>query len=172
MKIQVKKLYDDVVLPQYQTEGAAGMDLIVHGYSELHSTRVNSNDVNNPLVITQFEGITKVIMNPHERLRVTCGFAISIPKGYELQIRARSGNSIKKGLCLANGIGTVDSDYRGEIGAILLNSSEFPVEVCVGDRVAQAVLAKHETVEFDEVSDLDETVRGTGGLGSTGYKSN
>lgn len=99
---------------------------------------------------------------------IPTGIAIALPTGYEMQVRGRSGLAAKHGIALANGIGTIDSDYRGEIGVILLNSSRDDFMVEPGMRIAQGVISRYETAEWDEVTTLDETVRGTGGYGSTG----
>lgn len=131
-------------LPSYKTMGSAGMDLYAN--------------IDEPITI-----------KPLERVLIPTGLYISIPYGYEAQIRARSGLALKHGISLANGIGTVDSDYRGEIGVILINLSKEEYIVNRGDRIAQMVIIKYERAEFIEVPDLDTTDRGTGGFGHTGY---
>lgn len=131
-------------LPNYETKGAAGMDLYAN--------------IDKPIVI-----------KPLERILVPTGLYISIPDGYEAQIRARSGLALRHGISLANGIGTIDSDYRGEIGVILINLSEEEYTVNRGDRIAQLVIIKYERVQFTEVATLDVTDRGKGGFGHTGY---
>ncbi|NLX61759.1 MAG: dUTP diphosphatase [Tissierellia bacterium] len=131
-------------LPTYKTTGSAGMDL--------HA------NIEEPIVL-----------KPLERALIPTGLYISIPQGYEAQIRARSGMALKHGITLANGIGTIDSDYRGEIGVILVNLSNEEYIINSGDRVAQLVIAKYERVELEEVESLDETERGSGGFGHTGY---
>ena len=143
MKVVVKRLHNDVKTPLYQTEHSAGRDL--EAFIQ--------------------ESIT---IKPHERVIIPTGIAIALPHGYEAQIRARSGMAAKYGVVPANGIGTIDADYRGEIGVVLLNTSNDEFAVEPGMRVAQMVIAKYETVEWDEVEELDDTVRGTGGYGSTG----
>ncbi len=110
-----------------------------------------------------------VILAPLERKVIPTGFAISLPAGYEAQIRARSGLSLKHGIAPANGVGTIDSDYRGEVGVILANLSNEPFEVTPDMRIAQMVIARYEKAEWDEVVSLDETERGEGGYGSTGH---
>ncbi|MCF6464685.1 dUTP diphosphatase [Clostridium sp. Cult2] len=131
-------------LPNYKTVGSAGMDL--------HA------NIDEPILI-----------KPLERVLVSTGLFISIPKGYEAQIRARSGLALKHGISLANGIGTIDSDYRGEIGVILINLSNDDYIIKRGDRIAQMVFVKYERAELMEVSTLDSTDRGEGGFGHTGY---
>ncbi|GFN36462.1 dUTP diphosphatase [Tepidimicrobium xylanilyticum] len=143
MKIKVVNK-SNFPLPSYKTKGSAGMDL----YANLD------------------ESIT---IKPMERVLVPTGLYISIPNGYEAQIRARSGLALKHGITLANGIGTIDSDYRGEIGVILLNLSKEDYTINRGDRIAQLVIVKYERVEFEEVLSLDSTERGEGGFGHTGY---
>lgn len=143
MKISIKKLKPNAVLPSFATTHAAGMDI--------------SACIDEPITL-----------QPHERAVIPAGFAIALPVGYEAQVRGRSGLAAKHGIMPANGVGTIDADYRGEVGAILLNTSNEPFVVEPGMRVAQLVIAKHETVEWSEVEVLDETTRGEGGYGSTG----
>lgn len=130
-------------LPTYATKGSAGMDL-----------RANLQE--------------DVVIAPGERKLIPTGLKISLPVGYEAQIRPRSGLALKKGVTVLNSPGTVDSDYIGDIGVILINHGEESFTVSNGDRIAQMVIAKHETVEFEQVESLDETERGAGGFGSTG----
>lgn len=130
-------------LPAYATEYSAGMDL--------------KADIDEPIVL-----------KPFERVFFPTGLYIALPKGYEAQIRSRSGLGCKYGVIVAQGIGTVDNDYRGEIKVCLVNISNENFVVNPGERIAQMVVAKHETVEWDEVSELDSTVRGEGGFGHTG----
>ena len=130
-------------LPQYQTNGSAGMDLLAAVETE-------------------------IVIAPGERAIIPTGLYIELPEGYELQIRGRSGLAAKSGIMPANGIGTIDTDYRGEIGVILLNTSKEPFTVRRGDRIAQGVLAQYEQVAWQEVEVVSETARGTGGFGSTG----
>ena len=101
---------------------------------------------------------------------VKTGLFIALPVGYEAQIRPRSGLALKKGITVLNAPGTVDADYRGEVGAILLNCGDEPFVVEKGERIAQMVIARHEQAEFDFVEELDETERGSGGYGHTGVK--
>jgi dUTP pyrophosphatase len=130
-------------LPSYQTEGSAGMDIYAS---------VKNN----------------IIINPLERVLIPTGLFIALPKGYEAQIRPRSGLAIKQGLTCLNTPGTIDSDYRGEINVILINLSNEVQTIKNGDRIAQMVLAKYEIGKWDLVDSLDETSRGSGGFGSTG----
>ena len=130
-------------LPSYQTEGSAGMDIFAS---------VKNN----------------IIINPLERVLIPTGLFIALPKGFEAQIRPRSGLAIKQGLTCLNTPGTIDSDYRGEINVILINLSNEVQTIKNGDRVAQMVIAKYEIGEWNLVDTLDETARGSGGFGSTG----
>jgi dUTP pyrophosphatase len=130
-------------LPAYQTEGSAGMDIYAS---------VKNN----------------IIINPLERVLIPTGLFIALPKGFEAQIRPRSGLAIKQGLTCLNSPGTIDSDYRGEINVILINLSNEVQTIKNGDRVAQMVIAKYEIGEWNLVESLDETERGSGGFGSTG----
>ncbi|CAM1338905.1 dUTP diphosphatase [Tenacibaculum aestuarii] len=129
--------------PTYETEGSAGMDL-----------RANIDEA--------------IILKPLERAIIKTGLFIALPVGYEAQVRPRSGLAAKKGITVLNSPGTVDADYRGEIGVILVNLSNEEFIVNDGERIAQLVIAKHERVNWQEVAVLDETERGAGGFGSTG----
>ncbi len=143
MKVSIKKVRDGAVLPRYQTALAAGMDIVAC--------------IDTPATIT-----------PHGRATIPTGIAIALPPGYEAQIRARSGMAAKFGVVPANGVGTIDADYRGELHVTLLNTSTQDFIVAPGMRIAQMVIARHETAEWTEVDELDETERGAGGHGSTG----
>ena len=143
-KIQLKiKLEDGAVMPQYQTEHAAGFD-------------VNAN-VKEPVTI-----------RPGERMLIPTGLKMAIPPGYEAQVRPRSGLAIKQGISIVNTPGTVDADYRGEIGIILINHGKEDFIVNPKDRIAQIIINKVEHPELLQAEELDETKRGEGGFGSTG----
>lgn len=111
-----------------------------------------------------------VELKPLERRLVPTGLFIELPKGFEAQIRPRSGLAIKKGLTVLNTPGTIDADYRGEIGVILINLSDFTVTVEDGERICQMIISSHETVQWQSVASLNETERGAGGFGHTGVK--
>lgn len=130
-------------LPAYETIQSAGMDL-----------RANLDQ--------------PVTLQPMERRLIPTGLFMSLPAGYEAQVRPRSGLAIKKGITVLNSPGTIDADYRGEVGVILINLSQDPFIINDGERIAQMVIASHEQVEWQPVDTLDETVRGTGGFGHTG----
>jgi len=132
-------------LPSYQTTASAGMDL-----------RANNQE--------------PVELKPLERAIIPTGIYIEIPSGYEAQIRPRSGLAAKKGISLVNSPGTIDADYRGEIGVIMVNLSNEPFTVEKGERIAQMVIAKHEQAKWVLVDELGESERGAGGFGSTGVK--
>jgi dUTP pyrophosphatase len=132
-------------LPFYATKAAAGVDL--------------------KAVIT-----APVTLKPLERKIIGTGLKIALPEGYEAQVRPRSGLAAKHGISVLNAPGTIDSDYRGEIGVILVNLSNDPFTVEPGERIAQLVLAKHEQIEWKLTAQLTETDRGSGGFGSTGKK--
>ncbi len=132
-------------LPNYETLASAGMDL-----------RANLTE--------------SIILNPLERAIVKTGLFIELPIGYEAQVRPRSGLAAKKGITVLNSPGTVDADYRGEIGVILVNLSNEPFTIENGERIAQLIIAQHERAEWIEVTILSETDRGAGGFGSTGVK--
>jgi dUTP pyrophosphatase len=133
----------DVPLPSYQTPGAAGFDLCA-AISE------------------------SVTIAPGTRRLIPTGFAIAIPKGYEGQVRPRSGLALKHGLSIVNSPGTIDSDYRGEVAIVLINHGNEAVEVKPLSRIAQMVIARVEQPNLELVDELDETTRGAGGYGSTG----
>lgn len=109
-----------------------------------------------------------IVMPPLGRALVPTGLFMALPKGYEAQVRPRSGMALKQGVTVLNSPGTIDADYRGEIGVILINLSDVEVKINDGDRIAQMVIGKYEQVVFDEVEKLDETERGSGGFGHTG----
>ncbi|QDW26884.1 dUTP diphosphatase [Pedobacter sp. KBS0701] len=130
-------------LPQYETANAAGMDLRA--------------------AITE-----EIILKPLQRLLVPTGLFIELPIGYEAQIRPRSGLAYKHGISIVNSPGTIDADYRGEIKVLLVNLSDTDFKIVNGDRIAQMIVAKHETVSWQTVEQLGETARGEGGYGHTG----
>lgn len=132
-------------LPNYETIASAGMDL-----------RANISE--------------PIVLNPLERAIVKTGLFIELPIGYEAQVRPRSGLAAKKGITVLNSPGTIDADYRGEIGVILVNLSNETFTVENGERIAQLIIAKHERAEWISVETLTETSRGEGGFGSTGIK--
>jgi len=132
-------------LPAYATALSAGMDL-----------RANISE--------------PIVLRPMERRLIPTGLYMSLPAGYEAQVRPRSGLALKKGITVLNSPGTIDADYRGEIGVLLINLSAEDFVVNDGERIAQMVIARHETAEFVEVETLDETERGAGGYGHTGVK--
>ena len=111
-----------------------------------------------------------IVMKPLERRLIPTGLHIALPEGYEAQVRPRSGLALKHGITVLNAPGTVDADYRGEVGVLLINLSEEPFVVNDGERIAQMVIARHEQGEFIQVEALDETERGEGGYGHTGVK--
>ncbi len=144
MKIQVVNRGHQP-LPQYATPQSAGMDL-----------RANLEE--------------PITLKPLERRLIPTGLHIALPAGYEAQVRPRSGLALKKGITVLNSPGTIDADYRGEIGVLLINLSQDDFIVNDGERIAQMIIARHEQGEFVEVDVLDETERGEGGYGHTGVK--
>ena len=130
-------------LPSYETLFSAGMDI-----------RANISE--------------SIVLNPLERAIIKTGLFMSLPRGLEAQVRPRSGLAAKKGITVLNSPGTIDADYRGEVGVILINLSQDCFTVNNGDRIAQLVIARHEQIKWKEVTVLDETDRGEGGFGSTG----
>ena len=142
LSVQIMNI-SDLPLPTYHSDGSAGMDF-----------RANVAE--------------PVIISPQTRAIVPTGIHVALPQGYELQIRGRSGLAAKYGISLVNGVGTIDSDYRGEIQVILINTGDQPFTINHGDRIAQGIVARYERVEWQLSQDLDATGRGAGGLGSTG----
>jgi len=144
--VRVRRLphNQDLPLPCYATDGAAGMDLVAA--------------VTEPVVVA-----------PGQRVLIPTGLAIALPPGYELQVRPRSGLALRNGIVLPNSPGTIDEDYRGEIQVIVLNTGSEPFRVERGTRIAQAVLAPVVRAAWEEVGDLDVTARNVGGFGSTGH---
>tara|TARA_B100000809_G_scaffold121002_1_gene119209 strand:+ start:88 stop:537 length:450 start_codon:yes stop_codon:yes gene_type:complete len=141
--VRIKKLGTAVAgSPVYMTEGSAGMDL--------------------PAAISQ-----PLVLKPGERVLVPCGFALAIPRGYEGQVRPRSGLALREGLSILNAPGTIDSDYRGEVSVILANLGDRDICIEPGQRIAQLVIAPVATVVLEEVDELGSTARGEGGFGHT-----
>ena len=146
MKVECKIVnHSKHPLPQYATAYSAGMDL-----------RANLE--------------TPIVLNPLERVMVPTGIFIELPIGYEAQVRPRSGLAIKSGIIVVNSPGTIDADYRGEVKVILGNMSNESFEIKDGERIAQMIIAKHETVIWNEVNELTDTERGEGGFGHSGTK--
>ena len=145
MKVGIKRLphATDLPLPHYATQGSAGLDLLAA--------------VDEPIELL-----------PGQRLAVPTGIAIELPLGVEAQVRPRSGLALNHGVTCLNSPGTIDSDYRGEIKAILINHGEAPFKISRGMKIAQVVIARHEIAEMTEVDTLSDTARGAGGFGSTG----
>lgn len=143
VRVKVKKIHPNAVIPQYKTSGSAGFDLYA---------------------------IEDVEIQPGETKQIRTGLIFEIPEGYEIQIRPRSGMSLKTPLRISNAPGTIDSDYRGEVMIIAENTSIMPFSVEKGTRIAQGVLQKVPQAEFIEVERVSETERGEGGFGSTGIK--
>jgi len=144
-KIQIKKLSNSVSIPKYETPGASGMDITAY---------IENN----------------IIINPGEKALIATGFSIAIPKGYEVQIRPRSGLAVKKNITVLNTPGTIDADYRGEIKVILINLGNEKFIIENGDRIAQMVVCPVIQASLEEVEELSDTQRGSGGFGSTGTK--
>lgn len=145
VRIRVHRLATDLPLPSRASEGSAGVDL-----------RAALD--------------TPVTLGPGDRALIPTGLRLEIPLGFEGQVRPRSGLALKKGVTVLNSPGTIDSDYRGEVGVVLINLSQEPVTFERGDRIAQLVVARAEAVEWDAVEDLGDSDRGTGGFGSSGRR--
>jgi dUTP pyrophosphatase len=143
LKVKIQKICEDAVLPKYAHETDAGMDL----YS-----------------------VKRYVLKPRHRLLARTGLKMEIPRGYEMQIRPKSGLALKEGITVLNTPGTVDSDYRGEVGVILINHSSKTCRIEKNQKIAQAVFNKIEKAKLTEVKRVNETERGEGGFGSTGLK--
>ena len=145
MKIEIVRLAHakDLSLPFYATEGSAGLDLLAAVDADTE-------------------------LKPGARAAIPTGIALAVPQGYEAQVRPRSGLALTHGITCLNSPGTIDSDYRGEIKAILINHGDAPFAIKRGMKIAQIVIARHEQATFVEVEELGATVRGAGGFGSTG----
>ena len=160
-------------LPSYETPASAGMDVranfdnIVEKFlfnttiKEHENVRIDVNGETHHLI----ESIT---INPGGRALIPTGLRVAIPEGYEIQVRPRSGLALKNGITLLNTPGTIDADYRGDIGVIVINHGTEPFTIIAGDRIGQIVLNKVERIEWKEVDNLSDTIRGEGGFGSTG----
>ena len=151
--VAIELMWDDgadtsLGVPEYASDGAAGADL-----------RAN------------FVDRGSVVVNPGARVLVPTGLRLAIPDGFEVQLRPRSGLALKHGITLPNSPGTIDSDYRGPLGVIVMNAGTEPFEIAHGDRIAQMIVAPVVRADFREVSALSDTVRGAGGFGSTGVSS-
>jgi dUTP pyrophosphatase len=141
LTIHFKKLHEDAVIPKYAHEGDAGMDL---------------------------HAIDSYIIPTRESMLIKTGLSLALPQGYEAQVRPRSGLALKNQITVLNSPGTIDSGYRGEVGVILVNHSRKTYEVKKGDRIAQLIIARHESPRIEEIVNLEESVRGEAGFGSTG----
>jgi len=144
MEVKIKKLNPKAILPSYQTEHAAAMD--VHACLDEPMT-----------------------LQPLERAMIPTGLAFEIPEGYEMQVRARSGLSIKHGLTMVNGVGTIDADYRGELNILVINLGQEAFVIEPDMRVAQLLVTRYDKVTWQLAEMLSDTDRGTGGFGSTGF---
>jgi len=144
-KIHIKKLSSSVSIPRYETPGSSGMDIAAH---------IKDN----------------IIINPGEKALIPTGFSMAVPKGFEVQIRPRSGLAVKKNITVLNTPGTIDADYRGEVKVILINLGKESFIIENGERIAQMVVCPVVQADLEEVKELSSTERGLGGFGSTGTK--
>lgn len=162
-------------LPSYETPASAGMDIratfdnIVEKF--LFNTTISRHDEvytdeNGEIKTTQV--INYITINPGGRVLIPTGLRVAIPEGYEIQVRPRSGLALKNGITILNTPGTIDADYRGDIGVIIINHGTEPFIIKAGDRIGQIVLNKVERIEWQQVDTLPDTIRGEGGFGSTG----
>lgn len=165
MKVQVIKNTNNE-LPAYADAGCSGVDL------RADLRLINKKYLFSCEVIQKpsSDFINRIIIKPEGRALIPTGLHVAIPDGYEIQVRSRSGLALKYGVIITQGIGTIDSSYRGDIGVILTNTGTEPFEIEHGDRIAQAVLVKVEHIDWEVVKNLDETERGEGGFGNSGIK--
>ena len=139
--IQLLDGHSEAILPQYQTEGSAGLDL---------------------------KSAEETTLEAGKRALISCGFSMALPAGFEAQIRPRSGLAYKKGITVLNSPGTIDCDYRGEVKVLLINHGDEDFKIEKGDRIAQMVIAAYQPINWNVVADLEESERGAGGFGHTG----
>jgi dUTP pyrophosphatase len=165
LPVKLAKAYPDAIVPQYQTPLSAGVDL--HAYLPLtrEERRIN------PGHVEIIEAHHPIVIYPGQRKLIETGLKMAIPQGYELQIRPRSGNAYKNGITVLNSPGTIDSDYRGQIGVLIINHGEREFVVKHGDRIAQGVFVAIPQAAFEIVDKLDETERGEGAYGHTGTEA-
>ena len=159
--LRVKKLFPDAQLPVRGSVYASGMDVFAYKFDRIYTRH-------GVLQGLPVEEMTQYILQVHDRILISTGLSVAIDPGYEIQVRPRSGNALKKGLTVLNTPGTIDADYRGTVGIILINLGHEHQVIDLGERIAQLVVAPVCLSEVIEVTDLDETTRGTGGFGSTG----
>ncbi|HYV97395.1 MAG TPA: dUTP diphosphatase [Gemmatimonadaceae bacterium] len=167
MSILFEPLHVGVTPPQRATAASAGYDL--RAWFAGGAVDVWSGAERAPRMLEEHDGAHALWLDPGDRAVIPLGFRASTPRGVEAQVRARSGTALKLGLILANGPGTIDPDYTGEWGVLVLNASNVPVRVAHGDRIAQLVLARFEVLPFTQGTVVQTTER-TGGFGSTGVK--
>lgn len=164
MKIRIQKCNEDVKIPLYKTKGSAGLDFVANNFKKLY---YYDSSVGAETYEDNFKGKDNILLEPNERLLVGTGLKMEIPLEYELQVRPRSGLALNDGLTVLNSPGTIDSDYRGEIGVILINNGNVAHRIRLGERIAQGVFNKVEQAIFIE-DFLNKTERGDNGYGSTG----
>ena len=157
--LRVKKLYPDAQLPVRANPDDAGLDVCIHHFDKLYSGSG---------VFDQAGNMDYLTLEPNERVLVSTGLSIAIPPGYEVQVRPRSGNALKRGLTILNTPGTIDASYRGTVGIIVVNLGMTKQELRRGEKIAQLVVKEVILSNVIEVDELDETARGSGGFGSTG----
>lgn len=160
-------------LPNYETPASAGMDVRANFDNIVEKFLFNTTIKESENVYINVKGETRhliesITINPGGRALIPTGLRVAIPEGYEIQVRPRSGLALKNGITLLNTPGTIDADYRGDIGVIVINHGTEPFTIIAGDRIGQIVLNKVERIEWKEVNNLPDTIRGEGGFGSTG----
>ena len=160
-------------LPNYETPASAGMDVRANFDNIVEKFLFNTTIKESENVYINVKGETRhliesITINPGGRALIPTGLRVAIPEGYEIQVRPRSGLALKNGITLLNTPGTIDADYRGDIGVIVINHGTEPFTIIAGDRIGQIVLNKVERIEWKEVDNLPDTIRGEGGFGSTG----
>lgn len=170
MKITIEKCGNSVQLPDYKRKGDAGFDIRANNFKKLFTPQYDEfNNIIAEVEDNVEEDVNSIVINPGDRVLIGAGFKTAIPNGYEMQVRPRSGLAISSGVTVNNSPGTIDANYRGEIGVILINHGALPFTISTGDRIAQGVISKVETTEWVE-GVLDDTNRGSEGFGSSGVK--
>lgn len=157
VKVKIKKFFKDAIIPKYMTELASGADCFAYLDPETFGDRIQEDDKGKYIELTSLE-----------RVLVPIGFATEFPSGYEVQVRARSGLSYRNGLGLANSVGSIDCDYRGQYLASMINFDPQPQRIYHADRLCQIIMAPVVIMDMEEVSDLSDTDRSGGGFGHTG----
>jgi dUTP pyrophosphatase len=162
MQIEFLPLFSNVEEPAYATVGSAGFDIVANNFKRQYQSGNESFIEEEAL-----RSVNVINLNPGDRALIGTGFSVAIPEGYVMDIRTRSGSALKEGLVVLNAPGTIDSDYRGEVGVIVKNEGKDRIKIKLGDKIAQGLILQFEVVIWKKVDQLPDTRRGAGGFGST-----